>query len=232
VLNRHVHVDFTASNVYAVVIWVIKNANRYIDAQLIETYEHMVEKANVRMYKSNQKTWVEGYWRYSRDEQDPNSHFALDYRQVIHRLGGCRRGGYSYERGLSENTADFLGDLLTLANNLGFKSTTVPQMLTRSGRETWISGERYEFSGTDRKGQRCVLYDVRAYQNGNVHLRLHQSLMLALNVEHGRLKGWLRSRAEAVKELGDTEAAEYFLSNTRLTASNVLMLAAPIAEAA
>jgi SAM-dependent methyltransferase len=228
VMNRHVHVDFTLSNAYAVIIWVIKNANNYIDSQLIDTYELMVEKASVVLYKSNKRVWVENRWRYNRDEADQNSHFALDYRIVTHRLGGCRGGeSYSFERGLREEAGNFLGDLLTLANNLGFKCSTAPYCLNRTGQQGWVAGQRYEFHGTDRKGQPCILYDVKAYLKGNLHLRLHKGFMLALNVEHGRLKGWLRSKAQAVTELDDLEAAQYFRANTRLTASNVLLLPAP-----
>jgi predicted RNA methylase len=226
VLNRHVHVDFTLSNVFAVLSWVVKNANLYIDSQLLDTYELMVAKANVVLYKSNQRTWVEDRWRYNEDEIK-NTHFSLDYRIVTHRLGGCKTG--DWDRGLQDSAADFLGDLLTLASNLGFKCSTNRYMVSWGGRKEWEPGERYTFEGTDRKGRPCVLYDVRAFLNGNLHLRLHKSLILALNVEHGRLKGWLRSRAEAVEELGDLAAAEYFLSNMRLTSSNLQMLPPPLA---
>lgn len=224
VLHRHVHVDFTLSNAYAVIIWVIKNANGYIDSQLIESYELMVDKCNVVLYKSNQRTWVDNHWRYNRDDADPNSHYALDYRIVTHKIGGVRVTDYSFDRGLEERAADFLGDLLTLARNLGFKCSTVAGDLTRTGRENWVAGRAYEFYGTDRDGKDCLLYDVRAFKNRHLHLRLHKSFMLALNVEHGRLKGWLRSRTEAAEELRDPEAAEYFNTNARLTSNNTPLL--------
>lgn len=223
-LHKHVHVDFTASNIYAVMIWVIKNANLYLDQQLIDTYELMVDKCNVQMYKSNQRTWQDNHWRYN-DTTDKNTHFALDYRIVTHRLGGIR-SGYSFERGLDERAAHFIGDLLTLATNLGFQSNTAPSSLMQ--RESWTSGEKVEFWGKDKRtGDGITIFDVRAFKNGNLHLRLHKSFILALNVEHGRLQGWLRSRDQAVEELGDTEAAEYFNSNLRLGANPMLLLGAP-----
>ena len=43
--------------IYAVIMWVIKNANLYIDSQLLETYELMVAKCNVVLYKSNQRDY-------------------------------------------------------------------------------------------------------------------------------------------------------------------------------
>jgi hypothetical protein len=222
-LQRHVHVDFTESNIHAVVVWVIKNANLYLESQLIETYEHMVDKCNVIMYKSNAHAWVEERWRYS-SEPRQNSHYGLDYRIVTHRMGGMR-SSYGYTE-LEESAGEFLGDLLTVARNLGFECTTNPHLLNHSGRREWTGGERYEFHGMHR-GRSVVLFDVRAFKNRNLHIRFAKPLILALNVEHGRLKGWLRSREEAAEELKDTEAAQHFRANKLLTSASMPLLAAP-----
>jgi len=228
VLHRHVHVDFTKSNIYAVMIWVIKNSNIYIESQLLATYELMVDKCNVQLYKSNQRTWVDDGWRY-RGEESKNSHFALDYRIVTHRIGGIK-SGYSFERGLADSAVDFLGDLLTLARNLGFDCATKPAMLWHGARDKWTSGAVHEFYGVDRKGKHITLVEARAYLNGNLHLRLAKSFILALNVEHGRLKGWLHSREEAVEELKDKDAAQYFNSNALIGSNPMLLLGAPPIE--
>lgn len=226
VLHRHVHVDFTLSNIYAVMIWVIKNSNIYIESQLIETYELMVDKCNVVLYKSNQRTWQDEGWRYSSStEARKNTHYGLDYRIVTHRMGGMYQSYSSTE--LDESAGDFIGDLLTLARNLGFKCETSVWLLGHSGRRNWASGKAYEFHATDHCGERIVLFDVRAYKNRNLHLRLAKSFILALNVEHGRLKGWLQSREQAAVELNDPTAAEYFNTNKLLTVSNLLLLPQP-----
>src|SRR6185503_14412245 len=67
-LNAHIQVDFTVSNIHGVLIWVIKNANEYFDAQLLDTYELMIDKANVYLYKSNDKVFEKQGWRYLRSE--------------------------------------------------------------------------------------------------------------------------------------------------------------------
>lgn len=223
VLHRHVHVDFTLSNIYAVITWVIKNANLYIDSQLLETYELMVDKCNVVLYKSNQRAWQDDGWRY-RSEPSKNTHYGLDYRIVTHRLGGMYHGYGSTE--LAEHAGEFIGDLLTLARNLGLHCATSVRLLSHSGRRDWVGGQAYEFYATDR-GKGILLFDVRAYKNGNLHLRLAKSFILALNVEHGRLKGWLQSREQAADELNDPAAAEYFHSNTLIGSNPQLLLAAP-----
>ena len=82
-----------------------------------------------------------------------------------------------------------------------------------------------DFHYDDRKKKRKeLLFDVRAFKNRNLHLRLNQRFILALNVEHGRLKGWLNSPQEAATELRDPEAAKFFRSNLQLNAGNPTLL--------
>lgn len=220
-LGANLHVDFTVSNIHAVIVWAIKNANRYIESQFIESYELMVDKANVVLYKSNQRVFVQDGWRYSADQ---NTHFALDYRIVTHRVGGIKRG-YSWEsrNGLTTSANEFLGDLLTIANNLGFLCSTDHPNLNGQSHE-WISGKPRSFNYTNTEGEHDILFEARAFQNGNIHLRLSKKLALALNVEYGRLKGWLRDAAEAVEELKDPEAAQFFNTTLRLGTGNTALL--------
>lgn len=220
-LHKHCQVDFTVPNICEIVLWVIKNANQYIEDQLIQTYELMVDKCNVQMYKSNQRTWVDDRWRYG--EPSPNTHFLLDYRIVTHRIGGVASGAYSWNSGLNESASTFLGDLMTLARNLGFHCHTNDTRLSRTGRDKWKPGERQEFFFFD-EGKQHLLFDVRGFKNRNLHLRLNTKFMLALNVEHGRLQGWLKSAKEAQEELNDPKAAQWFKANTQIGNGNPWLL--------
>lgn len=224
-LQRNASVDFTVANIHAVIVWAIKNANNYIEEQLIETYKLMVNKASVVLYKSNHRVFVEERWRY-KDEESENSHYALDYRIVTHRVGGIRHG-YSWENrmGLEQRAHEFLGDLITIANNMGFHSSQDVEHLNGQG-EKWESGKARVFNYRTTEGKLEILFEARAFQNGNIHLRLAKKFALALNVEFGRLKGWLHSGEEAVTELGDKDAAQFFNRNLRLgNGSNTLLLA-------
>jgi hypothetical protein len=221
-LNRSGHVDFTVGNIHAVVMWAMKNANSYVNAQLLETFDAMVGKANVKNYKSNARVFTFDRWRYK--EEKP-THIALEYRLVLESIGGLRaKFGRGHE--LVESAADFLGDLLTVAHCLGFICDTGDARLTYQGRcGCWTSGERQEFRGRV-DGEEATLFDVRAFQNGNLHVRLNQKFALAMNVEVGRLRGWIRNGAEAAEELGDKTAAKYFGVNLQLGAGSLPMLAA------
>jgi hypothetical protein len=211
-LNKSGHVDFTLTNVHAIVIWVLNNANNYIDTQLIETFEAMVEKANVRNYKSNERVFTCDRWRYA-DAEKP-THIALEYRIVLERGGGIYLR-YDKQQVISETGARFLGDLLTVARNLGFLCETTDRRVKDGLLDVWQAGRAENFECTVA-GKTMPLFEARAFLNGNMHLRLSQQFALSLNVEYGRLKGWLRNGAEASSELGDQAAAGYFGTQVQL----------------
>jgi hypothetical protein len=224
-LQRHCFVDFTVSNIHAVVVWVLKNANQYFDTQLIDAFESMVAKANVKNYRSNERPYVYDRWRYA--EEKP-THIALEYRIVVDRTGGLNAGS-SWDRGLKETAGDFLNDLLTIASNLGFACNTGDNRLRRGGREEWKSGELHVFEFKS-DGFTSTLLEVRAFLNGNLHLRMNQKFALALNVEYGRLKGWLKSGAEAADELCDKNAAQFFGKHLQLCPGHLPLLGYSSAE--
>jgi hypothetical protein len=220
-LNRSGNVDFTLTNIHAVLIWVLKNANGYLNEQVLELFDQMVAKANVRNYKSNQRPFEHDRWRYN---QEKPTHIALEYRLVLANVGGIRRG-YSFEKGLADSACDYLGDLLTVAHGLGFIGDTGDFRLTRTGRAEWASGQ-LEIFRAPAEGGNEDLFEVRAFLNGNLHLRLNQKLALALNVEVGRLRGWVKSGQEAADELGDENAARYFGTSLQLGMGSLPLLLA------
>jgi len=192
----HQHVDFTVQNAYAIILWVIRNANDYIDEQVLTVYGKMIESANVINYHSNKRVFQDQRWRYA-DEENPNSHFYLNFRIVLERVGGIYTSSYSWEsrKGLQESAYELLQDLLTVANNLGFKAQGSPQ------NHEWVSNKLVTFYYRHETEGMKTLFTVRAFKNGNLHLMLANEFALALNVEHGRLKGWVNDPGEVVKEM-------------------------------
>ena len=225
-LTAQTNVDFTESNIYAVLIWVIKNANKYYDQQLIETVQEMISDANVFMYKSNQKTFVYDRWRYGR-EKTTSTHYGLELRIVLHRWSAIQTEEhkyrtYDYPNKLHQSAHDFINDLLTIANNLNFK--TWPHFSSLSVGE-WESNKNKEFFDIDGKN----LMWVKAFMNGNLHIKFNQKFIRRLNVEFGRLKGWLKDAHQAAQELNIPEKeiediTEAFGCNRQITASNVKLL--------
>lgn len=215
-LTSHTSIDFTAANAYAVVIWAIKNANIYFDKQLIEIYFELSDKENIRNYKSN-KHFIDDSWRYIRGE---HSHYTLDYRLVLQRWNVFTAEtwrDHDYPNGLYTDVHNLLNDIITVARNLGFEITA------NSMDYQWAPGEKKEFLG----GGGEVFMEVRAYKKGTVHLKLDQRFMRKLNIEAGRLNGWVRSAGEAADELEIPieEVQEHFGGNYQLLSSSVKLLA-------
>lgn len=224
-LMAHTHIDFTVSNAYAISIWAIKNANGYFDDQLVNTFERMVEKANVINYKSNKKTFTDECWRWHDRQRHEN--FSLDYRVVLEHVGGINTSQWEYERrqygGLSQGAAEFLNDIRTIADNLGYSV----EGHRPAEQFEWESRTQIEFHCKDRRTEKeKVLMAVRAFNNGNLHIKFDQDFMCRFNVEFGRLKGWLKDHRQAAEELSVPVelAAESFGSNIRLEPSAVALI--------
>lgn len=220
-LQKNGHVDFTESNIYAVILWILKNSNDYIENQLIEVYEEAINKANCKNYKSNKKIFEYDRWRYNNEKP---SHIFLDYRIILQYCGGFDNYSYNGYR-LDERACEYLSDLITIANNLGFKSKIDDERLNRWGinKDIWKPGKPQIFNCI-YKNISEVLMEVKVYKNRNIHIRLNQKFALALNVEYGRLKGWLHSKEEASEELMESKAYLYFKTNFNLLENNPLYM--------
>lgn len=219
-------IDFNRDNCYAVVLWVIKNANGYFDNQLVETFEEMIDHANVENYVSNQRIFKWNRFCYHTEIEENATHFRLKvgHRMVLHRCGGLETR-WGDRRGISERACDFIGDLLTVAGNLGF---TVIDHAPREHEFDDSTARVYRFRNAD--GGDESLIRMRAFQNNNLHMQFHPDFIHALNVQHGKLKGWLRNDAEAARELEIPRevAAKHFQPGFRLTGSSFPRLAPPV----
>ncbi|MEL0637654.1 DUF4942 domain-containing protein [Marinomonas sp. TI.3.20] len=219
---NNANIEFTESNIYAVTSWVIKNASRFIDEQICEMFDKIADPDNIILYKSNKKVFQEKGWKVKHMNihylksiwrEEYGKKIGLDRRIVIDGVGG----GFSHSNyhegiqgnGLNYATANLLGDFIRLANNLGFNTTDCKSV---TNQEPWEAGKAKEITFLDSSGKEQTLYKARVYNKGSVHIHFHPEFVVALNVEIGRLKGWLNSEDEAAEELQikPEQAAKYF----------------------
>lgn len=238
-LHGNTAVDFTAENAYAITLWVIKNANHYYDDQLIEVVERMTKQANIHLYKSNQRVIRDEEWRhgYGRRSDIPESldRYQLEYRIVLEHMGGISTSQWSFERdrngGLSETAGDFIMDIIAVAKTLGWNTNQTVRTGLGYRPRVWESNKLQDFRCTGG----TQLMDVRAFKRGTLHIRFAQDFIKKLNVEFGRLKGWLKDKHQAAQETGITheEAAQFFNSTLQLgTSAGVLLLTQANADVA
>lgn len=232
VLMKNTHVDYSAINAHAIVLWAIKNANKYYDNQFVDTYEKMISKANILKYKSNEKTFGQEHWRYLNSLNnyffsEKVSNIKLDYRIIIENSGGICSSEWIYEHTkhkLTKKSTDFINDLLVCASNLGFdiKGQPSPEDYL------WIGGQWFSFYYRDiSTGEKKVIFETKAYKNTNIHIRFNQEFLCKMNIEFGRLRGWIKTPQEASEELDiDFElAANSFCSNIQLCKNDLLLTA-------
>lgn len=168
----------------------------------------MIREANIKLYKSNQRTFGREEWRYCRRPKNL-TRFALELRIILGGFGGIQGDvfDFRYHQGLHERAHEFINDIITVAGNLGYTCND------NSRWHEWESRKKIEFVGN--KG---TLMQVTAFKNGNLHIKFHLDFIRTLNVEFGRLKGWLRNAQQAADELDVplVEALRHFNANKQL----------------
>lgn len=237
-MNSQTGIDFNRDNAYAIVLWVIKNANQYFDTQLIDTYENLVNKASTENYVSNKRvfTWNRFAYRHCKEENASHYRLKVGHRMVITHCGGINIS-YGTNNGLSERARNFISDLATVANNLGFSGTrTDVAKYAPSGYHSFkevTDSTPFVIRYNPAPGKWESLMRIRAFENGNLHIQFLPEFIHALNIQHGKLKGWLRNDAQAATELEIPQdlAAKHFKPGFRLEGTS-LALMAPANEAA
>ncbi|MCP4336446.1 MAG: DUF4942 domain-containing protein [Mycoplasma sp.] len=233
-LNHQASIDFTESNIYAVIIWTVKHCNEYFDDQLLEIYDILTNIESMQEYKSN-KRWKNDDWRYlkpSKEEIDKlkkdyhweykkasknKSHYWLDYRVIVNAGRMIENYEYRMINGISKERYYEILDVLVVASNLGFK--VGPNEI-----ETiqWKTRKKHEIF--DKDG--VLFAELRLYQKGSMHWKFSQEFMQKLNVEAARLKGWIKSPEDASEELNIPleEVKKMFRGNIQLPLNNIKLL--------
>lgn len=205
-LNSNTGIDFEESNIYSVVIWVIKNSNQYFESQVADIFKSFCDQENIRNYKSNQRTWEQDRWRFN---QQQSSHYTLELRII--KMVGDINGYYGYEQG-SSHVYHKINDIFVIAKNLGFD--VIDDNFTS---HNLVYGT-YDFNAI-YNGKKIEFLKLKIYKNGNGHFKFNKEFMKRFNIEASRILGWIKSPQDAVDEFeGDVkptfeEAKQYFKTN-------------------
>ena len=199
-LRSNTNIDFTEGNIYNIVVWLLKNANKYFDKQLLEIFDLLSSDENIKLYKSNNHLLEDG-WRYTKGNFD-NVKYYLDYRIILHGWYAITDSKWDGKNGLHDYAHDRINDIMTVAKNLGFN------VLQSSYDFHWSSGQTNNFFYGNKEG--CSIFaEVKAFKNGNIHIKFCKEFMKALNIEAGRLKGWIRDKKDVVNEMKDIKENDY-----------------------
>lgn len=225
-LTRHNTIEFTASNAYTIVLWAIKNANQFLDDQAVDLFRQLATYDGIMKYKSNQKTWERSGWRYQA-RQGEFTHYILDYRIIVEEFHAIQKGfdsDWEFPGGIHNNAHNIIADIIAVMSNLGFKTYSL-----HSHDRKWKGGKWQDWYD-DRTDE--ILFQVKGYMNGNIHIRFNQEAIKALNITVGRILKWVNTVDDVVQEMGYTrrEATKYFNYDMKILTSNVRLLGAPAEE--
>lgn len=187
-------VDFSLDNIYALIVWVIKNSNEYYNSQLIDFYKSLSSLENVKPYKSNQKLFDKEQWRWNSFSQKA-THYTLDYRIVCSNYLIGSKINWSGELDLSWDYEKKIGDFKTIFRNLGFEISYIDKARN-------FGTKNYAYGKDDK-----IMFEYKIFKNGNLHLKFNKEFTKAMNVEVSRLLGWIKSKGDIKKEF-DSEMAE------------------------
>lgn len=206
-------IDFTIENIYPILLWVLKNANKYYDEQLLDFFKLLTSPENIKNYVSNKRVFQCEKYRWNNQSYFKNgqniSHYVLDYRVILTSIfkedwdGEMQeKSGYDYRNG-ADNRLD---NIFVIARNLGFEidknNIENPEYFGKEGTIYYTDGK--------------VFMKFRPYKNGNMHVKFDVEFTKAMNVECSRLLGWIKDKKDIEKEFPKylaKGAEKYFKTN-------------------
>ena len=239
-LHDNTCIDFTYENICQLTLWVIRNSNKMFDDQLKSFYLELATPENITRYKSN-RHWTDDEWRYLNEAKTWGGHWdaekikerlhhaVLEYRIVVQKYQNFD----SYYNCPDNDVLAFLRDICKIAKCLGLSCDVnqIPESkyeIDQSAQWNWSNFDLHYSDGR-------TLANVKLYKNGNRHLRFDKEFMRRLNIEAGRLFGWLREPKDAAEEIGVTakEAEAAWRCNAHFSldsGANLLGLSVDIAK--
>lgn len=200
VINEHKDIDFTVSNALIVTSIVLEAANEYNNAQVTDFFYDISATENIKKYKSNQKVFEDGNWRYNSGSK-ANDRYTLDYRiikQSIYYLDADYHTGQLEAR----EVLDVINDICIVAKIVGMSGYITPGI----GPYQRSVGYSEKIITSINKGDKSTeLLMIKFYKNGNQHLSLSKEFMLRLNIYIGKLLGWVTNAADAFDEMQESE---------------------------
>lgn len=179
------NIDFNFSNIKSACLYVIKNANYYVDLGVLDLFDDFTEHGALE-YKSNKK-FIFSSWRHTDDKFKAKK---LDYRVV-------------YPCGSLSSISELWDKLSTIAKLLGFiPCSTNYNLINHYKNYDYISGQFEDKSEGDcffinHNKEEEIFFSFRAYKNGNLHFNFNKEFIACFNIAVGKLRKWINNKAEA-----------------------------------
>lgn len=212
--------DFNVSNIYAMAEQVLLLVNSNLDQQVLSVYNRLINSAAFK-YKSNQRVFID-------NKNNPITPCKLSCRIITKAIGsiGINWDGKS-SGAINDTSKSYIRDIIIIANNLGYdiSAADYDHILSYGGTKI-KSGDNLVFTAKyTGSEEEVILFQMKPYLNGNVHIKFDQRFMNKLNVIKGKLEGWIFDSKDVVEEFDVSEAeADQLIKLTPKITANPLLL--------
>lgn len=210
-ISKSKNISFNATNALIVTQMVINMGNEYADDQVTDFFYALSNPKYVTLYKSNQKVFQRGDWRFNKDPNDRANRYTLDYRIIQPCLFGLRLNIVDRFEGYEVNKV--VNDICVVARLIGMKLS--PECDGRDFVSKDIcAGERLVVNYSEfGSGEETELFAIKFFANQNQHIYLSKEFAMRLNIYVGRLLGWVTSADEAFEEMKMKNVSKEFFGD-------------------
>ncbi|CAH7189854.1 conserved hypothetical protein [Vibrio chagasii] len=197
-LMKRTVADFSEENIRNLLSW-INNSITMFDSEMFEdVIGGFMNGVNTQRYKSNKSTFIDANWRYKADK-NKNSQYMLQTKRIVYSETTLSQG-INEDGKLLSSLHNVVQDMLVIANNRRYDTSKSFDILNQ---HAWASGKPLEFHyHNSESGEDEILFTVKAFKKANLHFHFNERLINEINVEWGRLKGWVSSAKQASDEMG------------------------------
>lgn len=210
-ISKSKNISFNATNALIVTQMVINMGNEYADDQVTDFFYALSNPKYVTLYKSNQKVFQRGDWRFNKDPSDRANRYTLDYRIIQPCLFGLRLNIVDRFEGYEVNKV--VNDICVVARLIGMKLP--PECDGRDFVSKDVcAGERLAVNYSEfGSGEETELFAIKFFANQNQHIYLSKEFAMRLNIYVGRLLGWVTSADEAFEEMKMKNVSKEFFGD-------------------
>ncbi|MGR5555788.1 DUF4942 domain-containing protein [Vibrio fortis] len=197
-LMKRTVADFSEENIRNLLSWIHNTINMFDSEMFEDVIGGFMNGVNTQRYKSNKSTFIDANWRYKANK-NKNTQYMLQTKRVVYSETTLSQG-INEDGKLLSSLHNVIQDMLVIANNRGYDTSTSFDTLNQ---HAWVSGKPVEFYYHNyESGEDELLFTVKAFKKANLHLHFNERLINEINVEWGRLKGWVSSAKKASDEMG------------------------------
>lgn len=185
------NLDFNLSNIYYIIEQIVSITSEKLNEQVLDVYNELLVNSPVEKYKSNKRIFSDN------DTELKDQRVKLTPR-IILELGYWNKAIETDWQNkptnkLSGYAIDKINDILIVIKSLGFETSFNP------ANETFEKGKTKSILGTFN-GKEINILDLKAFLNGNLHIKLNKDILIKFNIVKGILEGWVNSASEIMDE--------------------------------